>query len=209
MPMNEQTTMSQYPLPPTGHITSVHRELVKSVYLFHQQMNVAEEAVPKEVDLEPRTASPELLALFDRKQISQIYSRAVQVFAALAIEAFLHEYGTLRFGSEKAEKDFRWGSPAKRLSNMLRCFLGSFDGGSEIVQVVQRLASGRNALVHPQPEHESWNDDGTRHDASTQRLPPVDPRTAERALRDMELFFELFRSYDPEAAFRIGCPGTA
>ena len=80
----------------------------------------------------------------------------------------------------------------------------SFDEGSEISQVVQRLAGRRNTLVHPRPELEAWRDDGTITVATAKRLPRTDTRSAEAAVQDMERFFELFKSIDGHAAVLLG-----
>jgi hypothetical protein len=162
-----------------------------------------ESELPNKITFETGVVSPETMRIVETKQLSQMHSRVVQVFALLAVEASLNEYGYLRFGEETFDKKFGRLPIAKKLVRMLREVLGGFDEAHEIIAVVGALAARRNRLVHPRPEMEAWSEDGTRT-ATTTRLPRVNPESALAAVKEMERFFELFTLIDGEAAFHLG-----
>src|SRR5437899_2128675 len=83
------------PLPKSGHITATHREIRNTVYQFRDEMLRIESQLPQP-SFEPGEASADTIQFFEKKSVSQMYSRAVQVFAALTVEAFVNEYGYLR-----------------------------------------------------------------------------------------------------------------
>jgi hypothetical protein len=60
-----------------------------------------------EPSFEPGEASADTVQFFEKKSVSQMYSRAVQVFAALTVEALVNEYGYLRLGERDFEKLFK------------------------------------------------------------------------------------------------------
>ena len=159
------------PLPKTGHITAAHREIRSTVYRFRDEMLRVESQLPQP-SFEPGEASADTIQFFEKKSVSQMYSRAVQVFAALTVEAFVNEYGYLRLGETDFEKLFKRQIPiAVKLTTILREVLGTFDENAEIVNVVRSLATRRNRLVHPRPEMEGLMEDGELR-KTTERLPP-------------------------------------
>lgn len=181
----------------------MHRDIVESVYRFRAEMLRLESELPDQIRFEARFASPDTMRIVETKQLSQMHSRVIQVFALLAVEAALNEYGYLRFGQPIFDKKFEGQSIGKKLTGMLRQVLGSFEESHEIVAVVKALAARRNRLVHPKPEMEMWSGDGIRT-ATTTRLPRVDRDSAITAVQEMERFFDLMGAIDSEAAFRLG-----
>jgi hypothetical protein len=165
--------------------------------------------MPNEVTFETGPASAETLQFFEKKRVCQMHSRVVQVFASLAVEAFVNDYGYLRLGEAAFEKLFTRQIPiAVKLTKLLHEVFGSFDEKTEIISVVKSLAARRNRLVHPRPEMQSWTEHG-EFSTTTQRLPAVDSRAALAAVRDMDRFFELFVSTDIEGAMHLGLGWSA
>jgi hypothetical protein len=157
------------------------------------------------IQLESGPASEETIKFFETKRTAQMQSRAVQVFAALAVEAFVNDYAYLRLGEQSFEKLLKWTSTSKKLAFICRGAFGNFDSNAEIVSVMRSLSDRRNELVHPKPEMQARLEDGTVRE-TTKRLPLCDPNSALAAVRDMERFFELFTQVDLEAAMLLGLP---
>src|SRR5207253_6065108 len=178
--MNEK-----HPLPKTANITVVHREIRDTAVRSHREMLRLESEPPAEIRFESGPASTEVLHFFETKQLSQMYSRVVQVFSLLAVEAFLNEYGYLRFSREVFEKKYDRLPLHKKLASMLGDAVGNFDPESEIAALAKTLAERRNRLVHPKPELEVWNDDCSKSQ-TTKRLPRVDAEPATAALEEMD-----------------------
>jgi hypothetical protein len=195
----------EYQLPLRGHITAVHRDIRASVYKFRDEMLRLESDVLRlQIQQEPGIATQETLAFFKTKSVSQMYSRAVQVFAALAVEAFINEYAYLRLGEEEFKEELEWASTIKKLRAVCLKVFGAFDDNGEIVTAMKNLAERRNRLVHPKPEMLSVMEGGTVRE-TTHRLASSDPGSAEAATWEMDRFFQLFPSVDAEAAmfFRL------
>ncbi|HLQ76469.1 MAG TPA: hypothetical protein VK210_03895, partial [Terriglobia bacterium] len=154
----------------------------------------------------PGIAAPETVDFFEKKKLSQMYSRAVQVFACLAVEAFVNAYGYLRLGEEHFEQTFKKKRVgiSKKLNSILSEVMEDVDNNPEIDLILRKLADRRNRIVHPKPEMKVLLEDGTKRE-TTKRLAPVDPKSATAALEEMERFFKLFSAIDPEAAFVLGC----
>ncbi len=193
----------RYPLPKSAGITTVHGDIRDSVLMFQKEMHRLESELPAQIIFEAGPVSPELMRIIEAKQRSQMYSRAIQVFALLAVEAFLNEYGYLRLGQAVFEQKYEALGIAKKLTNTLSDVLGSFDGTSEIVAVIRKLGERRNRLVHPRPELTAQTEGGATVQ-TTGRVPSADPGSAEAAVQEMERFFELFVKLDPEAAAILG-----
>jgi len=193
----------RYPLPKSAGITAVHKDIRDSVLRFQKEMHRLESELPAQITFEAGPVSPELMCIVETKQCSQMYSRAIQVFALLAVEAFLNEYGYLRLGQAVFEKKYEPLGIAKKLTNTLSEVLGSFDETSEIVAVVRKLGERRNRLVHPRPELTALTEGGATVQTAG-RVPSADPGSAEAAVQEIERFFELFVKLDPEAAAILG-----
>jgi hypothetical protein len=191
--------------PRNGRMTTVHADLRNTVYRFREEMLRAEANVPKNPVFESGPASESMMRFFETKTLSQMYSRATQMFALVTIEAFLNEYGYLRFGPDHFEKRFGRMNPiTRKLTEMLgEVFSTPIGLSSEIAQVVHSLAERRNALVHPRPELATWADDGTPATATTRRVAATDVRSAEAAVQEMERFFAFFKAIDQHAAFLL------
>jgi hypothetical protein len=76
-------------------------------------------------------------------------SWAVQIFAAMTIEALISFYAVLRFGGEHHDAHFRWESPDKRLRKALRHAGVELDEDTEILMVVRDIMEARHAIAHP------------------------------------------------------------
>lgn len=189
--------------PKTASITAVHRDIRETALTFQKEMLLLESELPDHVSFETGPVSPEIVRIMEKKRLSQMYSRVVQVFALLAVEAFLNEYGYLRFAPKIFERKYGRLSLTKKLTNMLGAIRVDFDENSELVGLVKGLAERRNRLVHPRPELEVWGEDRTRSH-TTKRLAAVDAKSASAAIQEMERFFQAFSKMDPEAAAILG-----
>jgi len=187
-----------------GILKTVHRDIRDSVYRFHSEMVRFESQIPKGI-FQPGPVTPEALPFLEAKSHSAMYSRVAQVFAFLAVEAFVNDYGYLRLGEDAFEQKFR-NKPipiSRKLTSILQEVIEDIGGNAEIDQVLKRLADRRNSLVHPKPEMTVLLEDGTIRE-TTKRLPRVDPTPATTAVEEMDRFFELITAIDPEAAFVLG-----
>ena len=197
---------SAYQLPKSGHITTVHRDLRSDVHRFRNEMLRLESELPNQFIFEAGSISPELMHAVETKQSSQSYSRAVQIYALLAVEALLNEYGYLRFGPETFEKKFARAPISTKLIEMMSlAFAAPFDDNCEIVSILKSLAHRRNRHVHLRPEIGSWDAEAGSI-SSNNRLPATDAKSATAAAEEMETFFKLFSELDSEAAFMLGIP---
>ncbi len=122
-----------------------------------------------------------------------LFAEAATVFAAMAVESFLNLYGVIRLGEESFQKHYeRLGLSAKTAAVVASCCSIVLEVDDEIVSVVSRLSSTRNALVHPKAKElrpgQARSGQTTPHERAT------------GALEDAMRFFALFVALDPEAA---------
>jgi len=193
----------KHPLPKRAGITTVHKELEFEVQTFLGEMHKAKAELPTQVDWTAGPASESLLRFVRVRQTCQMYSRAVQVFAFLSVEAFLNEYGYLRLGQQVLRKHSSMNA-TKKVTRILAEAIGyEVDENAEIARLVKSLSQRRNVLVHPRPELEVWNDDGSTR-KTERRVGKVDIHSAELAASEMGRFFEIFKGIDPEASQILG-----
>lgn len=187
-------------LGPAG-ITALHRDLRREVYWLRDAL---ETTVAQSPSADPTVGTPEdpdLPQAVNAQQRVQFYSRAVQVFALLTVEAALNTYGLLRFDEEAFERKAEKTGPATKVKILLEAATGApLDADDEIVQIVDRLARRRNALVHPRAELYLLDGSGTYQAVSSPRPAPVDREAALAAIADMDRFLELLPQRDPEVA---------
>lgn len=197
----------------TGAITLPHRDLRREVYWLRDTLETAARRPAPNQDVDS-PEGPDLTYSFEPIVWGQHYSRAVQVFALMVVEAALNAYGLLRFDEKTFEREVAYRGPVAKLKILLEAPrpVGSAPGGrkssdtdtiapnEEIVQVVTRLAARRNALVHPAAELFVPDETGTFQVGTSRRSGGTDLEAAHAAIADMERFLELLRRYDPGAA---------
>lgn len=128
------------------------------------------------------------------------YAWAVQVFAAVTVEAALNTYGLVRFNAEQFELHFRFAGPVPRLKAMLAFGAGvNLDDDDALVTTLKSLMAKRDRIVHMQSDEEQL-DSGAADQPSAAPDPVAE---AKAALQDMDVFFrrwgELLVQGDPEA----------
>ncbi len=189
------------PLPVTGGITRLSQYLREDTHRFGEELRRAQAKLCPSAKVAPGRATRSLRRWVGVMERVQRYSRVIQVLAHLSVEAFLNEYGYLRFGEEGFEKNLRREGSVPKLKAMLRATSQvDLDDAAEIVVALRRLADRRNAIVHPRPELSVFDDSGVLNSITSKRLPPMDAQAAVAAVEDMERFFALFLGYDAEAA---------
>jgi hypothetical protein len=125
-------------------------------------------------------------------------SDTTRIYAAMAVEGYLNFYGVLRLGQQAFDDHFeRLGLVPKLRALLLVCDGLDIPNSDELVQCLDRLAQSRNALVHPKAREVQGE-----FAAHRRTLTPM-PETAERAVRDMEAFFEGFIKAVPKAASHL------
>ena len=161
-------------------------------------VRLMESELPDEFALESGLVTAETIQILEKKRECQMYSRLIQAFALLAVEAFLNAFSYLRIGEEGFErrKSDRFSIPNKLAQMLRQPFVQTFEDDCEIVGVEKSLAIRRNRLVPLRPELHVLAKDGTRFE-TTNRLPPDDSQSAVAAVQEMERFFELFAQIDP------------
>jgi hypothetical protein len=83
-------------------------------------------------------------------EYSEILSQSVQIFACMAVEAFLNYYGVVRLGEDVYYRLHERHSIHKKLATLLRvCDATNLPRDSELAQLVRRMFERRNDLVHP------------------------------------------------------------
>ena len=186
-------------IPPRAMMTTPHRDLRSDAGAFH---NLVEAAASRY----PAPGQPVDDEGFEALLQVQCYSRVVQVFALMVVEAALNSYGLLRFGPAALEQKMAARKRPIALEgpvSKLRILLGAVRGtplvdSDEIVQIVDRLARRRNALVHPEALLFAPDATGTLEPVNTRRAGPLDVETARAAIADIDRFIELLVTYDPE-----------
>jgi hypothetical protein len=132
---------------------------------------------------------------------AQMYSRAAQVFSAMAMEAALNCYGLMWFGESKFERKIGSMPTIRKLVAMIEYTTGAkMEGDSEIVEVARRLMAKRNAHVHPRAAESSPDASGTFQTVSRKLQPRRDPRAALESAADLDHFLTLFARLDERTA---------
>jgi hypothetical protein len=131
----------------------------------------------------------------------ELYSAAVQVFAAMTIEASIDLYAVVRFGEDNVRKGFSRGPTWKRLKEFLEAATGAeLDDNAEILTAVRNIFAARNAIVHPKSDETRYDDSGRPIQEKPEKFfPGLDGDSARDAVERMNSFYVLIRTADPEA----------
>jgi hypothetical protein len=132
----------------------------------------------------------------------QTYALAVQVFAAMTVEAALNTYGMARFGEQEFERCFRWDGPIGRLRRLAKYGAGvKLKKSHELYRAVASLMAKRDSIVHMQSFEELLDEYGQ------QTAPPRPQRDlwadADEAIREMDLFLQRFWELDPDPTIQM------
>ena len=119
-------------------------------------------------------------------------SDTARIYAFMAVEGFLNFYGVVRFGQQAFDDHFeRLGLVPKLRSLLLVGENLDVPRNDRLVLLLEAVAQGRNALVHPKTREMS-------KDPTASERPSVQvPEVAREALANMEAFFEQFAQAVP------------
>ena len=173
--------------------TAPHDELYRAMRGFLNDLKGAEETYRKEVA--QIRAKLQIPVQYTETPDVERYSLAVQVFAAMTIEAAISFYAVLRFGGEHHDEHFRWGSPDKRLRTALTHAEVNLENDAEILRVVRTVMDARNEIVHPFSAEFKGTEQATIQ-VPHRLSPDVSAAAARNAIRHVERFFELLRELD-------------
>ncbi len=122
------------------------------------------------------------------------YSLAIQIFAAMTVEAGISYYAVMRFGGELHDDHFRWGSAEERLKRALTHAGISYQDDAELFAVIGRRKTARDCIVHPfSAEYAGPTEDSRMPDRP---WPDASAVAARRAVADVDRFFLLLRDID-------------
>src|SRR5437660_3887337 len=124
--------------------TAPHDDLYRAMRGFLNDLEGAEETYRKEVVAIRKKL--QVAAEYTETPDVERYSLAIQVFAAMTIEAAISFYAVLRFGGEKHDDHFRWGSADKRLAAALRHVGITFPDDAQILSVVRSVMDARHSI---------------------------------------------------------------
>jgi hypothetical protein len=129
----------------------------------------------------------------------QLYSRAIQVFGAMAVEAALNTYGLMRFGADQLEA-YRGGIKRKLHDFLDHKYATPFAKDDPVVIAMGRLVARRNAIVHAKADESTVDEHGQFTYVTPRNWPPVTVEAAVASIDEMELFFKEFPHRDPDTA---------
>ncbi len=198
----EEVILKPRQMPTPGGFSQPHRELYDDIQrLLGQMRNAIQAAEERSATL--RASGDEIraqLALADLE--AQMYSRAIQVFAAMAAEAALNVYGLMWFGETDFERHFERKNPTKKLKALTRSVLGrELSRADEIVRLLDSLSRKRNAHVHPQAEESAFDTQGVVRTVTKGHRPKLHPSAGCEAAQEVHRFLELFAALDARTTF--------
>ncbi len=127
---------------------------------------------------------------------------SVRIFAAMAVEGFLNYYGVVRLGEEAFNTHFeRMGLIPKLRALLLVCDSVSVSASDPLVRLLEQVAKGRNALVHPKAK------EFPGYIPAEDRPGVPIPGAARQAVEDMDSFFDEFVTLVP-ASKHLAPPGA-
>ena len=170
--------------------TAPHDELYRAMRGFLNDLKGAEETYRKEVA--QIRAKLQIPVQYTETPDVERYSLAVQVFAAMTIEAAISFYAVLRFGGEHHDEHFRWGSPD---NGGMENVTATSQNDAEILRVLRTVMDARNAIVHPFSAEFKGTEQATIQ-VPHRPFPDVSAAAARNAIRHVERFFELLRELD-------------
>lgn len=201
--MGLRTKLTPRKLPDRGGFSLPFSELRKNTLALYELLSTAQRALENEVAAIEAQPSPSVVVQMPHSILDvQLYSRAVQVFAAMSVEAALNAYGLMRFGAAEfdAYEKLRHGPRRKLLELLDHEYAGRPSDDSEIVQCVDRLVARRNALVHQQSDESTIGVNAVLSYVSDIRWPDVTMTAGTAAIKDMQAFFSTFPNLDGETA---------
>lgn len=174
-----------------------HEVLYRAMRRFLADLAGAEEAYRQEV-----------AAIRDKFRIAaeyretvdvQRYSLAIQVFAAITVEAAISFYAVLRFGGRSHDQHFRWDRADKRLQKAMGQGGISLNDDAEILRAVRGVMEARHGIVHPFSVEYLGAEGGTIEQPNRPG-PDETAAAARQAVADVDRFFALLRDADPAHA---------
>jgi hypothetical protein len=120
---------------------------------------------------------------------------SVRIFSAMAVEGFLNYYGVVRLGEQEFNTHFeRMGIIPKLRALLLVCDGLSISPTDPLVKALERVASGRNSLVHPKAK------EFPGYVPAEERPSVPIPQAAGDAVEAMDQFFREFVVLVPASA---------
>jgi hypothetical protein len=171
-----------------------HEGLYRATRLFLEDLQSAEDSYRQEVlAIREKLGVP---AVYRETDHVQRFSMAVQVFAAMTMEAVISFYAVLRFGGEKHDEHFRWDPALKRLQKALKHAGVQLDDEAEILELVRSVMEGRHRIVHAFTVEYSGSEQATIQQPDRQG-PDETAAAARRAMEGLDRFLALLREVDP------------
>lgn len=113
-------------------------------------------------------------------------SDTARIYAAMAVEGFLNFYGVLRFGQSVYDEHFERLGLVPKIRTLLLVGEGiDIPRNDPLVLILDSVAQGRNALVHPKARE-------VENPTTSKRTSTKIPEVARSAVASMESFFEQF-----------------
>jgi hypothetical protein len=138
---------------------------------------------------------PDLAMLVKRRDV---LSDSVRIFSAMTIEAFLNFYGVVRLGEVWYEKNLGREFIVPKLIKVLHfCDNITIQETDELAVLVDRIAKGRNDLVHPKSKAIFGKFSNTNHNGTGI------PGFAQEMVADMRKFFCIFVALVPNSKHLI------
>jgi hypothetical protein len=174
-------------------LTVPHEGLYRAMRGFLGDLEAAERAYREEVAaIRENMGIP---AQYMETTDVERYSLAVQLFAAVTIEAVISFYAVLRFGGGKHDEHFRWDKAHKRLQKALAHAGIPLKDDAEILKVVQSVMEARHRIAHPFTVEYSGSEQATIQQPD--RPGPDETAAAAReAVGSVDRFLELLRQLD-------------
>jgi len=195
-----ESTPRQLPL--TGGFSLPQSELLHDVARLLQQLDEAVEGAKMRSE-QFRAAGDELGAdLASADFHAQMYSRAIQIFAGMTVEATVNLYGLMRFSEKVYEERFERLPVVPRLRALVREATGKeLAKDEEIVLLASALMARRNAHAHMRGQESSPDESGTFQTVTQRPQPERHPSAGYKSAAELSRFVELFPRLDPTTSF--------
>ena len=181
------------PIPRIGGFGGPHVELHDHALRLRRELTSAEERLREELAAAD-TPMPTPASIWDVK----LYSTAVTVFCAMAVEAAINSYGLMRFSEETFESYFRYMNPTeRRLRRLLERGCGAkLTKSDPLLVATKQLFARRNAIVHPQGSEATVDKEGFFRLPESAWATPTKSKHADASIAEMETFFAVFPRLD-------------
>ena len=167
--------------------------------IAHSQLAKLEELVTKINSMWPKPLSEslkgseipaDLNALVEERDLT---SEITQLYALMAVEAFLNYYGAVRIGEEDYKTHFERLSLVPKVQQLLLiCDSKSIMVNDPIIKAIELLAESRNKLIHPKASKAKSSND-------PQKLGTHIPKAAQGSVTAMITFFNEFELLTPDS----------